>query len=212
MYALKTLRKPIFFIVLMLIAQPAQAHPHIFVKYDVEIGQKDKSTLVMHFTFRMHNIVTPNPLFRDQQQVTGNLLADLGQHPFYLYPDINGYPLGQKNVDLIRAGGTDDEPIYTFDWNVPTDAESFGFELYDPEYYDSISLNGGDALEVEVNSLTCATSYHEVSKTMWGVNRATHVECGDRKKPPPHVFIPKHNQYETPDIDTAPYSKKMLLP
>ncbi|MGB9154300.1 MAG: DUF1007 family protein [Alphaproteobacteria bacterium] len=197
---------------LLLTAQPAMAHPHIFVKYEVEITRKDKDNFGLHFIFKMHNVVTPNPLYMDQSPVTENLIEALGQHPFYLFMDMDGHMLGQQNVDLTRAGGTDDEPVYTFDMDVPADTGSFGFSIYDSEYYDSVSLDGADALKIKVSSLTCSIISQEVAKTMWGINRAAHVECGDKSKPLPSVSPLKHNQFEEPHLNASPLGNQMMVP
>jgi hypothetical protein len=135
----------------------------------------------------MPRVVTPNPFFRDQQYITDNLLEAIAQHPCYIFLDIDGYSLGQQNVELTRAGETDDEPIYTFDMEIPASAADFGFSIYDPEYYDAVSLAGADALRVKITKLSCWASHEEVGKTMWGVNSTTHVECGDGNHPLPRV-------------------------
>ncbi len=198
--------------VCMVLAQPAAAHPHIFAKYEVDITRKDENTYGLHFTFKVHNVVIPHPLFRDQQFVTDNLLEAIGQHPFYIFLDIDGHSLGQQNVELVRTGGTDDEPIYTFDMDVPANTDSFGFSIYDPEYYDAVSLSGADTLRVKAPKLNCSASHQEVGKTMWGINSTTHVDCGDGKHPTPHASPPKKFPFENQDMNTAPFGKQMMLP
>jgi ABC-type uncharacterized transport system substrate-binding protein len=171
------------FMVCVVLVQPAVAHPHIFAKYEIDIAQKDDAAYALHFTFRVRNVVTPNPLIRDQQYKTDNLLDAMAQHPIYIFLDVDGHPLGQQNVELTRTGETDHEPIYTFDMEIPASAGDFGFSIYDPEYYDAVSLAAADALRVKIVKLSCWASHEEVGETMWGINSTTHVECGDGNHP-----------------------------
>jgi ABC-type uncharacterized transport system substrate-binding protein len=204
-----SLYKILVVLVLTLAASPAMAHPHIFAKYDVVVSQKDKDTIGIHFTFKVHNVVVPHPLFQDQQ--IDSLFDALHQHPFLLFLDLDGRTVGQQDVELARAGGTEDEPIYTFDMDVPA-GTSFGLSIYDPEYYDAISLAGADAITIKVENLVCAASSEDVGHTMWGVNHASHVECGDKSKPLPQINSLKKNRFEHPDFGTVPTNKQMLLP
>jgi ABC-type uncharacterized transport system substrate-binding protein len=183
------------FMVCVVLAQPAVAHPHIFAKYEVDITQKDDAAYALHFTFRVRNVVTPNPLIRDQQYKTDNLLDAMAQHPIYIFLDVDGRPVGQQNVELTRAGETDHEPIYTFDMEIPAGAGDFGFLIYDSEYYDAVALAGADALRVKIAKLSCWASHEDVGETMWGINSTTRVECGDSQHP----------------ISRAPPSKKLPL-
>lgn len=201
--------KIILFLVLILVASPAIAHPHIFAQYDVVVSQKDKDTIGLHFTFTVHNVVVPHPLFRDQQ--IDNLFDALHQHPFLLFLDLDGRSLGQQDVELTRAGGTEAEPVYTFDMDVPA-GTSFGFTIYDPEYYDAISLAGADSIAIKVPNLDCLASMEDVGHTMWGINHASHVECGDKSKPLPQINGLKKNRFDHPDFETAPSNKQMLVP
>jgi len=197
---------------LLLVSQPAFAHPHIFVKYDVDITQQDKDNLGLHFTFKMHNVVTSHPLFRERA-VDGNLLDAIIHHPFYLFLDMNGHSLGQQKVELARDGGTDDEPIFTFDMDVAADTGNFGFSIYDPEYYDAVSLDGADAVKMNVSSLACSIISQEVGRTMWGINHAAHVECGDKTKPLPNINpLGKHHPFDQPDMNASPLNNQTILP
>ncbi len=207
-----TLHKIILFLVVILMAHPAMAHPHIFVKYGVDVTEKDSNTFDLHFTFRMHNVITPHPLFREPQALDGTLTDALVQHPFYFFLDINGHPLGQQNVEMARAGGTEDEPIYTFDMEVPADAGNFGFTIYDPEYYDAVSLDGAVSLTIKAKNLICSPTTEEVGKTMWGINYATHIECGDKSKPLPHISHLKHDQFDQPPVNTSPLGNTLMVP
>jgi hypothetical protein len=47
---------------------------------------------------------------------------------------------------------------------------------------------------------------------MWGINRAAHVECGDKSKPPPSISLLKHNQFEEPHLNAAPLGNQMMVP
>jgi ABC-type uncharacterized transport system substrate-binding protein len=193
----------------LVLATPVQAHPHIFARYEVEIAEKDKANVHLHFTFTIHNVVVPHPLFHDQQ--IDNLFEALHEHPLLLFLDLNGRAVGQQEVEITHAGGTDSEPVYTYDMDIPADM-SFGFSIYDPEYYDSVSLVGADAVKLKVGNLACSASLENVGNTMWGVNHASHVACGDKSKLIPQIKSFKTNRFEHPDSDAAPTSKQMLLP
>jgi Protein of unknown function (DUF1007) len=158
--------------VCVVLVQPAVAHPHIFAKYEIDIAQKDDAAYALHFTFRVRNVVTPNPLIRDQQYKTDNLLDAMAQHPIYIFLDVDGHPLGQQNVELTRTGETDHEPIYTFDMEIPAGAGDFGFSIYDPEYYDAVSLAAADALRVEIAKLSCWASHEEAGEKPCGASTA----------------------------------------
>lgn len=204
----KPLYKFILFLALILASAPAAAHPHIFAKYDVVVSPKDKDIIGLHFTFTVHNVLVSHPLFRDQQ--IDNLFDALHQHPFLLFLDLDGRSLGQQDVELTRAGGTEEEPVYTYDMDVPA-GMSFGFAIYDPEYYDAISLAGADSITIKVPNLDCMASSEDVGHTMWGVNHASHVECGDKSKPLPQINSLKKNRFDHPDFEPAPANNKLML-
>jgi hypothetical protein len=96
--------------------------------------------------------------------------------------------------------------------DTPSDTGSFGFSIYDPEYYDSISLDGTDALKIKVSSVACSIISQEVGKTIWGINRATHIECRDRSKPLPFISPLKHNRFEEHPMNVAPFGNQMMMP
>jgi ABC-type uncharacterized transport system substrate-binding protein len=180
------------FALIFILAQPALAHPHIFAKYEVEIGQKSDAAYALHFTFKVRNVAPANPLLRNQPYVADNLLEAIARHPFYIFVDIDGYSVGQRNVDLAPVAKSDDELTYVFDMDIPATAQDFGFSIYDPEYYGAVSLAGAGALKVQIARLNCWSSHEDVGETMWGTNSATHVECGDINRPPRRVAPSKN--------------------
>ena len=193
----------------LLLACPAHAHPHIFIKYNVTITKKSPDTYNLHFTFTVHNVVL-NPMFKDKVPPINDLIDALHQHPSYLNLDVNGRSLGQQSLEFTRLGGTDEDPTYVFDTEIPSGLQSFGFSIYDPEYYDTVTLAGADALKVEDKELNCAVTQIEVGKTMWGINRASHVECGIGSAPPVTPKLPKKLPFEETTPNQRVFDNQML--
>jgi len=176
-----TCRRFVALIVLVLAwPVPALAHPHIFVRYNVTMAPADKGFVKLHFTFKIN--APPNPLLTpgvqsaDNPQLQRDMLANLAAHPFYIYLDMDGENLGRQEVRPTLSGGE----MYVFDLTLPATNGNFGFSLYDPEYFVTVSQDGADAVKVKLDKITCAVDEEKVGKTVWGIIRAQHVECGGK--------------------------------
>jgi hypothetical protein len=160
-------------------SQPAQAHPHIFVRYDVSIAPADKGFIKLHFVLKI--TAPPNPLLTpsangDNPQLQRDMLANITAHPFYIYLDMDGEDLGRQEVHPVPSGGE----TYVFDLNLPATEGSFGFSLYDPSYFVTVSQNGADSVTAKLAKTACSVDEERVGKTVWGIIRAQHVECGGK--------------------------------
>jgi ABC-type uncharacterized transport system substrate-binding protein len=169
---------------------PALAHPHIFVRYDVSIAPADKGFIKLHFIFKI--TAPPNPLLTpgagpaDNPQLQRDMLANLAAHPFYIYLDMDGENLGRQEVHPVPSG----DDVYVFDLTLPAANGNFGFSLYDPDYFVSVSQMGSDSVASKLGKIACAVTEQKVGKTVWGIIRAQQVECGNHPgaKPPIHGF------------------------
>jgi ABC-type uncharacterized transport system substrate-binding protein len=186
------LRRVRFLILAIILAWPhsALAHPHIFVRYDVSIAPADKGYIKLHFTLAinapLNPLLTPGAQGADAPQLERDMLANLAAHPFYIYLDMDGENLGRQEVRPVLSGnGT-----YIFDLTLPDTKGQFGFSLYDPEYFVTVSQNGADAVKMKLDKTTCAVEEQKVGKTVWGIIRAQHVECSGKTgaRPSTHDF------------------------
>jgi len=129
---------------LSIIPAAASAHPHIFARYRVTIGPGEKSYNNLHFTFTFQGvpnpILTPGTPANDQQQIKPDMLANLNEHPFYLYLDMDGQSVGRQQVRPVPvAGDTGKDKTYVFDLTVPVMVKNFAFALYDPTYFSKMT-------------------------------------------------------------------------
>ena len=134
--------------------QPALAHPHIFVRYDVAIEPASAGYIKLHFTFKINaaaNLLTPGV------QSAGQSAAWQPRTCWPISPRIRSFFIsiwmakawdGRKCATL---SGHNDE--YVFDLTLPDTGGNLSFALYDPEYFVSVSQNGEGAMAVKVDMI-----------------------------------------------------------
>ena len=183
-------------------AQPAEAHPHIFIAYNVKLLPADAGYVKLHFAFKINALanplLTPGTSAADRPQLAKNMLANLSAHPFYLYLDMDGQDMGRQEVRPVPA---EKEGLYTFDLTLPATTKGLGFSLYDPEYFDDVRLDGPEAVQTKAGKLACRMTERQVGKTVWGIIRAAYVACGANKSAPPPSQ--PGNENISPDIGAA---------
>ncbi len=159
-----------FFVALVVMAgaRKAEAHPHIFARYSVTLSPVDSGFIKLHFVFKAHSVANPfltkNAQVGDVPVLTQDMFNNLQQHPFFFYLDLDGKPLGQQGVKLVVEGSSGDDQLYSYDVLVPDGLGSFGFSLYDPSYFDAVSLESPDSVAVKLNKITCSVQPQVVGK------------------------------------------------
>src|ERR1700743_3408731 len=148
--------KAILIAAVLLWAQPTAAHPHIFARYHVDIAPGDAGYVNLHFTFKVHEILSPLLTPGDTQLLAKDMMVNLQQHPFYLYLDMDGEALGSQMVRFTPAGSDGNDKFYNFDVSLPDSFQSFGFSLYDPQYFVSVQQDSPDAVNAKIDKVKCS--------------------------------------------------------
>jgi len=175
----------LFFLALLAAPQTAHAHPHIFAHYHVAIAPGESGYFNLHFTFTFQGV--PNPILTpgnspDQPQLGQDMLANLVEHPFYLYLDMDGQNIGRQMVRPISvAQKNEKEKTYIFDLAIPATVKNFSFALYDPDYFVFVRTDGADAVTTKSLPVPCTVEEREVGRTVWGVLKTQYVVCGEQK-------------------------------
>ncbi len=193
---LRTVWIALFLVAVLAGASSAQAHPHLFARYKVEVTPADAGFINLHFSFKAHSAANPlripDAQAGDTAPLTDDMLRNFQEHPFFLYLDFKGKPQGRQEVTLTAQESKDGAPTYGFDLVLPDTLKDFGFAVYDESYFDFVSLDGAEAVSVKVEGLNCTPQTREVGKTVWGVLRANYVQCGDGpslRTPLPHLKL-----------------------
>ncbi len=198
-------------------AMPVQAHPHIFVRYDVTIAKSDPGYIKLHFKFAIHDIanplLSPDAKIGDVPLLKKDMLANIAEHPFFLYLDINGKDMRQQVVELVSSQANGDDQTFTFDLVLPDGMKSFGFSLYDPTYFDTVWQNSTDSTDNKLTNMRCSVEVQDIGKTVWGMLQAQHIACSDGSEASPVIHRPNISPLQAPTKDLQDFgTSKSVLP
>lgn len=162
------MRTALFILLVLLCAPlPANAHPHVWVDYDVVVNGNDQGITALHFNWLYDLMFSSMLVFEghikgvgalspmDTEKVKHNDGEDFMRHHAYTELMVDGKPFEVKDVEHFSVTNENDRLTYHFDITLPAAAKKIWFNVGDPTFYVSFAQKEKTPIVIGHKGISC---------------------------------------------------------